>query len=153
MLARCSVVGTDMQTQKHGNLSSQGRSTRCSDSGPSTVRGATRQGHAGPMMLMCLHLHISPPWYQGVQAGTFQLYGPSRTSYADFVGSKSWTCGASLSQSCIGKSTSVVPRAPMNLFLNVCIARSAALMRWLPGSTNWSRHCCGVRYDLIAFVA
>ncbi len=147
-MARCSVVGTDSRTQKHGNLSSQGRSTSCSDSDPSTVRGVTRQGHAGPMMLVCLHLHISPPWYRGVRAGTCSSRAGLRGLHMQILSDRSsrgrsrliesWTWGASLSQRCIGKSTSAMPMAPMDLFLNVCMAHSAVLTRWLPGSTNWS---------------
>jgi len=36
----------------------------------------------------------------------------------------------------MGNSLSVEPRAPMNQFLNVWIARSAVLTLWLCGSTN-----------------
>ena len=67
---------------------------------------------------------------------------------------QSCTWGASLSHNWMGNSLSVVPSAPMNLFLKVwIISRSTALILWLCGSTNCSVTCCRVRYALIDLVA
>ena len=70
----------------------------------------------------------------GARGYLFQLYDPFMTSYADFAGlildarskfSVSWTWGAILSHSWIGKSPYVVASAAMNASLNVWIARLA----------------------------
>jgi hypothetical protein len=63
------------------------------------------------------------------------------------------TCGINLSQSCKGKSRSVVANAKINASLNVCIAHLAAFTRWLCGLTSWSLHLSSVRKIFICFVA
>jgi hypothetical protein len=66
-----------------------------------------------------------------------QSYEPSRASCAETLGLildlhnrliESCTYGVRLSHNCMGKSTFVVPRAPLNLFLNIWM-RYTALMR------------------------
>jgi hypothetical protein len=46
-------------------------------------------------------------------------------------------CGRSLSHKCSGNIGSHDANPAIKWFLNVCIALSAALRRWMCGGTNW----------------
>jgi hypothetical protein len=61
----------------------------------------------------------------------------------------SCACGINLSHSCNGKFLSTVANPAMKWFLNVWIARSAALTRWFSGSTSCSVASCSFRNCLI----
>ena len=66
---------------------------------------------------------------------------------------QSSTCGVNRSQSCNGKSVSVVASALMRASFQVCMARSDAFNRLLFGSTSCISHSFSERNFLIYFVA
>jgi hypothetical protein len=82
----------------------------------------------------------------GARGVRLKSYSPCSWAYAESFGSMqeprkrlrvNSACGRSLSQRCSEKSLSQLQRPATKCFLNVRIARSAALRRWTPGGTNW----------------
>jgi hypothetical protein len=90
----------------------------------------------------------------GVSRYLSQLYGPLRASYAKMLGLiLDFHSKVNVFRTCNGNTLSVIARATMNASLNVWIALSAALTRWLCGSTTCKSQPFVVRKFLMYLVA
>ena len=94
----------------------------------------------------------------GAMGSLLKLYGPNNCDHAECLGlirdprsrlMVMSACGNNRSHRLTGKSMSVLHRPAMKWFLNVRIARSAALVRCCPGAASWYLILLTLKYDFI----
>ena len=94
----------------------------------------------------------------GAIGSLLKSYGPNSCDQAECFGLMrdprmrlmvNTACGMSLSHKCMGNSASVVHNPAIKWFLNVRMARSAALVRCWPGAANWYLMSLVLKYIFI----